>query len=189
MFTALAVLGFTFANAQEGSEGFANGDIFISGAFSYDSETEGDFKSSTFEVAPRVGFFVSENFALGGKIGYASTKLDNGIADATDSTLSLGAFGRYYFSPASKFSLFGELGFDYISIDSETAGDIKVNGYVIAAGPGVSYFLNNNFALEAFWGAIGYGSAKPDVDGAESTDVFTFGADLRDISLGLVYKF
>ena len=191
MFTALAVLGFTFANAQEGSEGYANGDVFISGAFNYTSTKTGDVKDSSFEIAPRIGFFVSDNIAIGGKIGYLSAKEEDGVGgEITDNTLSVGAFGRYYFTPSSKFSVFGELGVDYVSntIDNGV-GELKTSGFGAAFGPGVNYFLSSNFALEAYWGAFGYASVKPDIDGAESTNVFTFGADLRDISLGLVYKF
>ena len=48
--TAIAVLGFAFANAQTG--GFAKGDAFISGALTVGSTKSGDVKTSGFEIEP-----------------------------------------------------------------------------------------------------------------------------------------
>ncbi len=59
MLTALAVVCFVFANAQDtGTEGFAKSDIFISGSFGYNSSETGDNKNNTFSISPRLGYFV-----------------------------------------------------------------------------------------------------------------------------------
>ncbi|KQS47304.1 hypothetical protein ASG38_07560 [Flavobacterium sp. Leaf359] len=194
--TVAAVFAFGFANAQEEtSEGFKKGDVFISGAVGFGSTKTGDFKTSDFEIAPSVGYFVTENIALGVAFGYGSSKIDNGVADAKNSTLSVGAFGRYYFTPASKFSIFGQLGVNYMSYDDEfnleagTLADSKGNGFGVAVAPGVSYFLAKNFAIEATFGILSYETLNPDEDGVDSTNGFNFGLDMRDIRLGLVYKF
>ncbi len=195
MLTALAVVSFMFANAQDGgdsSEGYANGDIFISGSFGYNSETEGDRKNNTFAINPRLGFFVADNIAVGGKIGYQSTNIEPvGGAETKINGFTIGAFGRYYFTPANKFSVYGEFGVDYVTanVDDGTDPDVKSNGFNVGGGPGVSYFLSSNFALEATWGVLQYRTIKPDFDGAESQDNFDFGVNLDDINLGLVYKF
>lgn len=194
--TVAAVFAFGFANAQEETtEGFKKGDAFISGAVGFGSTKTGDFKTSEFEIAPSVGYFVTENIALGVAFGYGSSKIDNGTADAKNSTLSVGAFGRYYFTPASKFSIFGQLGVNYMSYDDEfnleagTLADSKGNGFGVAVAPGVSYFLAKNFAIEATFGILSYETLNPDEDGVDSTNGFNFGLDMRDIRLGLVYKF
>jgi len=187
--TAIAVCTLTFMNAQE--DGFSKGDIFISGSFGLDSQSTGDIKSSSFEITPRVGFFVSDNIAVGARIGYTSSKEEVPFTgEQKTNTINAGAFGRYYFTPSSKFSVFGELGFEYASSKQEQGvAELKINGFGVNVGPGVSYFLSDHFSLEAFWGAIGYATATPDFDGAESTDAVTFGVNLDDINLGLVYKF
>lgn len=194
--TVAAVFAFGFANAQEEtSEGFKKGDTFISGAVSFGSTKTGDFKTSDFEIAPSAGYFVTENIAVGVSVGYLSSKVDVGTADVKNSTFTVGAFGRYYFTPASKFSIFGQLGVNYMSYDNEfdpetqTVGEFKGNGFGVKLAPGVSYFLTKNFALEASFGVLGFESTKPDADGAEKTNSFDFGLDTRDIKLGLVYKF
>ncbi len=186
---AVAVFTLGFVNAQDG--GFAKGDIFASGSFGYSSQSNGDAKSTAFQITPRIGFFVSDNIVVGARIGYNAQKQEIPFTDEVKiNTFNGGAFGRYYFTPSSKFSIFGELGVDYLSIKTEIASiDTTVDGVGIGGGPGVSYFISDHFALEAFWGALSYSSTKPDIDGAESTDTFSIGVNLDDINLGLVYKF
>jgi opacity protein-like surface antigen len=187
----VAILAFGFANAQESStgKGFAKGNIFVSGSVGITSEKTGDDKSSGFEIEPKVGFFVTDNIAIGGKLGYASLKSENAITDTEDQArLTVGAFGRYYFTPASDFSLFGELGVDYSSIEDKLA-DAKAKEIGANLGLGLSYFVSNNFAIEATWAGLGYTSNDNGGDGADKTNTFGLGADLSSINFGLLYKF
>ncbi|MBF4492721.1 porin family protein [Flavobacterium sp. MR2016-29] len=178
--TAIAVLGFTFANAQ--TTGFTKGDTFISGAFNIGSEKTGDAKSSGFEIEPSVGYFVSENIALGGKLGFGSVK----VGDNKANSFTAGAFGRYYFTPASQFSVYGQAGLDFTNSKS---GDFKTNEYGVNVGLGLSYFLSNHFAIEATWAGLGYSVNNNGGHGADKTNSFGIGTDLRNVSFGVVYKF
>ena len=189
---AVAVMVFGFANAQD--SGFAKGDAFISGAVGISSSKTGDFKESELNIVPRVGYFATDNIAVGATIGFTSQKETNEFGDDEQlSTIGFGVFGRYYATPASNFSLFGELGVNYASakFDDGIDGtdDDKANGFNIAVAPGVSYFISKHFAFEASIGVLSYGSVKPDADGAESTNSFEFGLGLEDLTVGLVYKF
>ena len=192
LLSAVALLAFGFANAQEegkGNGGFAKGDVFVSGAFSIGSEKTGDDKSSGFEIEPKVGYFVTENIAIGGKLGFASYKAEDTFGDTDDlSALTVGAFGRYYMTPASQFSLFGQLGFDYSTIDDKLA-DVQENEFGLNLGLGLSYFVSNNWSIEATWAGLGYTSNDNGGNGAEKTNSFGLGADLRAISFGVNYKF
>jgi outer membrane protein W len=202
--SALALFAFGFANAQDtkeatGGKGFTNGDVYVSGAVGFSSQKTGDFKNNSFTIAPSVGFFVTDNISIGGRIGYTSATGDQDVTGDGDifevktSTIEVGAFGRYYTTPSSDFSFFGELGVAYMSQKSELTdvdgSDSTTNGFGIALSPGVSYFISSNFALEASIGALSYTSVKPDADGAESTNTFGLNVDLTNINLGLVYKF
>ncbi|WP_125722592.1 outer membrane beta-barrel protein [Flavobacterium ustbae] len=182
VFAAIAVMGFSFANAQTG--GYAKGSAFISGALNVGSEKTGDNKASGFTVVPAVGYFVTENIAIGGKLGFASTKVNDDKANE----FTVGAFGRYYFTPASQFSVFGEAGVDYTNIKIKP-GDAKANEIGANIGLGLSYFLSNHFAIEATWLGLGYSVNNNGGHGAEKTNSFGFGTDLRDVSFGVVYKF
>ena len=198
IFAAAALFAFGFANAQDteatgGAMGFANGDIFITGSVGFNSSKTGDFKTNSFDISPSVGFFVTDNIAIGGRLGFTSTKEDDGFGDdVTSDTFRIGAFGRYYATPASQFSMFVELGANYMSTtenDGTGAEDFKTTGFGIALAPGVSYWIADNWALEASIAALSYNTSKPDVDGAENTNDFGLNVDLTNINIGIVYKF
>ncbi|APY00097.1 outer membrane beta-barrel protein [Lacinutrix venerupis] len=188
---AIAVLGFTSVNAQEDVtvKGFEKGDVFISGAVGFGTEKTGDLDSNVFNIAPKAGYFVSNNIAVGLQAGFTSLSSDDNGVDTVDSNeYSVGAFGRYYFTPATQFSLFTELGVDYTSGDNKLT-DVGYDGFDIAFAPGISYFVSKNFAIEASVGVLGYSTSEADFDGAESTDNFDVGLNLNDINFGVVYKF
>lgn len=102
--------------------------------------------------------------------------------------MTVGAFGRYYLTPASQFSIFGELGLDYSSIDNKLA-DVQESEIGVNLGLGLSYFVSNNWAIEATWAGLGYTTNDNGGDGAEKTNSFGLGADLRAIGFGVIYKF
>ena len=194
--TVAAVFAFGFANAQdkkESSEGFSKGDVFVTGAFSLGSTNNknNDEKTSSFEIAPQVNYFVTENISVGLKVGFASDKADvNGVDTQDDSSVSFGLAGRYYFTPASKFSLFGELGAEYVSTtDNLSTPEFKVNGFGAGLGLGMNYFVSSNFSIEAGVAVLNFASAKADVAGAENVSAFSFGGDWRAVSFGVNYKF
>ena len=189
--SAVAILAFGFANAQESTgKGFTTGDVFISGSVGINSEKTGDQKESGFEISPKVGFFVTDNIAIGGRLGFSSDKEENaaGVETLDESRLTVGVFGRYYFTPASDFSLFGQLGVDYSTVDNKLA-DAQENEIGANLGLGLSYFVSSNFAIEATWAGLGYLSNDNGGDGAEKTNSFGLGANLDSINLGVVYKF
>ncbi|SED64454.1 Outer membrane protein beta-barrel domain-containing protein [Tenacibaculum sp. MAR_2010_89] len=169
---------------------FEEGDIFVSALFGFDSETKGNEKDIAVEFSGRLGYLFSNTLTGGIKLS-----LDNEIIEGTlhknidVSHTLIGLFGRYDFTPGHKFSIFGELGFDYLSSKSKDGNlEIKENGYKIGLSPGITYFLNKHFAIEAFWGALQYQTKK--VNGEhESTHEFNIGIDFEHINFGLAYKF
>lgn len=199
LLSAAAVMVFGLANAQEttGTTGFSKGDVFITGAVGYGSESTGDNETSTFTFSPKAGYFVTENIAVGINLGYTSQTEteEDGLGDTFDTdtnTLEVGAFGRYYFTPARNFSFFGQLAVGMTSSKTEVEGvdgEYKENGFNLGLAPGISYFVSEHIALEATFGLLGYNTSEPDVDGAESTDNFNIGANFNDINFGIVYKF
>jgi len=199
IFTVAAIFAFGFANAQDKKEdagsgtGFAKGDIFITGAFNFNSTNNKntEVKTNGFEIAPQVNFFLTENITLGAMISYTSFKAEDAIDDIADeSTIAFGLAGRYYFTPASQFSAFAEVGAEYRSMtDNLSDPEFKVNGFAAALAPGINYHLSNHWSVEAKWGVLGFSSDKADVDGAENVTSFAFGLDLRDLTIGLNYKF
>lgn len=197
--SAVALVAFGFAaQAQEtttsGEGGFAQGDMFISGSVGFSNQKQGDDKTNTFEIAPRFAYFATSNIAVGAKVGYSTYKNEVAAGTTADrNAFTVGVFGRYYGTPASKFSLFGELGVDYSTVNNKAIApateDVKTNGFGVGFRPGISYFVSSNFAIEATFGALSYNSTKVDVDGAEAENTFNLNLNLTNIGFGLVYKF
>ena len=193
LLSAVALLAFGFANAQEekSNGGFSKGDVFVTGAFTFGSTNDKDdeVKTNGFEIAPKIGYFLTENIAIGGKIGFSSSKTEDTGVDTKDlSGLTLGAFGRYYFTPANQFSLFANLGLDYSSMKDKLA-DAKLNGFQAGLGAGMNYFVSSNFSIEAGVAVLGFSSEKSDATGAKGSTGFNFGGDWRAVTFGVNYKF
>ncbi len=190
--TVAAVFAFGFANAQEATTdgGFAKGDVFVTGGFGFSSEKTGDLKSNGFEFSPAAGFFVTENIAVGARLGIMSGKVENGVTETKMNGFGVEAFGRYYMTPASKFSVFGELAVGIGSFKTETGPvETKSQTFGVNAGVGVSYFLSSNWAIEAGWAGLGYNTDDNGGDGADKTNTFGLNVDLSSINFGLIYKF
>ncbi|WP_313804593.1 outer membrane beta-barrel protein [Flavobacterium sp.] len=195
-----AVFAFGFANAQEeakeaGNGGFAKGDLFVSGSVGFNSAKMDEAKGSNFYFKPEAGYFLTENIALGLGLEVGTAK-NEGIDTYSDSykTNNFGAevFGRYYFTPASQFSMFAQLGVGFGTAKTEAfegAEEAKVNSFGVNAGLGLNYFVANNWALQANWAGLGYNSSKPDADGAEATNTFGLNVDMSAINFGVLYKF
>lgn len=192
--TVAAIFAFGFANAQDKNEdsgsGFGKGDVFVTGGFGFGSSKTGDAKESAFTFAPAVGYFVTENIAIGARLGFSSMTEENVVEEKT-TTFNGEVFGRYYWTPASQFSIFGEaavgFGSNKMEIDGEDAGDSSNFG--VNVGFGVNYFLSDNWSIEAGWAGLGFNSDDNGGDGAEKTNTFGLALDLSSINFGLNYKF
>ena len=204
LLSAVALLAFGFANAQEekSNGGFSKGDIFISGSVGYTTEKQEDLKVNSYVVAPKVGYFINENIALGLGLGLGNGKVEfDGETAAENKTVEFSAYGRYYLK-TSKFAPFAELNVNYGTTSSEFVGTLSggdlapafgsgndINTFSINIAPGFNYFVSEKLALETSVGLLGYSSSKEDVDGAEAINKFELGLDFASINFGVLYKF
>ena len=195
--TVVALSAFGFANAQNKKEsnlGFSKGDVFVSGALTFGSDSKiSNYKQDNFVFAPSVGYFVTDNIALGVNLNLGSGSVQATSSSGTNktSTFAAGLAGRYFFTPASQFTLFTELGVALGSIKSTPAiGNVtKVNSFGVALTPGLNYFVSKNFSLETKIAVLSYVSAKGDWSGAENASSVRFGGDWSAVSFGVNYKF
>src|SRR5690606_38979593 len=104
------------------------------------------------------------------------------------STFMVGGLGRYYFTPANRFSMLLELSALYVSNNYEEtlSPDYKTNGFSAGFGPGINYFISNHFALHSYLGVIGFGVLKP--DSGDAINTFNFNVGLNNLTFGLLYK-
>jgi hypothetical protein len=191
--TVAAVFALSFANAQdkkEGSEGFAKGDLYLSGTAGFSSEKTGDSKLDGFSLSPSLGYFLTENIALEGGLSITSAKDDDGAGNELKANgFGFNAGARYFWTPASKFSLSVGANISYTSTKLDNGiGDVTTKEIGLNIPLGMNYFVSNDFALTASWGGFGYSSNDNGGDGAEKTTGFNLGLDLSTINFGLIYK-
>ena len=175
-------------NAQKSTEGYAKGNTFTSGQFAFNSETTGDVKTSSIDFSPTVGYFVSNNVAIGVQLGVTnSVSKFKSTTTSEKNGYSAGVLARYYMNPTNKFSVFGSAAVSFGALN--TKDSVNTTNFSFGFAPGISYFLSNHFAIETTIGRLGFSSIKPDVDGADATNSINFGLNLTAATFSLVYKF
>jgi outer membrane protein len=200
--TVAAVFALSFANAQEkkeGGAGLASGDVVLTGNMGFASETKGDLKSSGFVLSPGLGYMMSDNLMLLGQVSIKSGSGNETLGnDAKSSGLALGAGVRYFFTPADNFSLSlgGQLSYssdktnvlEVLGVPTLLTTDQTTKTIGLSVPVGLHYFMNDNFAINATWGGLGYSSAKVDVANAKATNTMGLGLTMSSVSFGLLYK-
>ena len=194
--TMAAVFALTFANAQDKKEkstgeGFSNGDLYLTGTAGFSSSKTGDAKDNGFTLSPGLGYFLSENLALEGALMINSGTTNSGVVGAVDNKktgFGIAAGVKYFWTPASKFSLSlgGNISYMSTKTDNGVSTTSKEIGFNIPLG--LNYFVSNDFALTSTWGGFGYSSNDNGGNGAEKSDGFNLGLDMSSIKFGLLYK-
>ena len=180
--TAAAVFAFSSANAHDAkSFGFSKGDIYATGSVSSTSSSVSGSDSAT-TFAPSVGYFFTDNIALAA--GFATS----GEGKVKSSAFSIGA--AYVFNAKNQFSTNVSLGLGFGSgtasgLVAGSTYDYKTTTMQLSYG--ANYFVSNHFAVRADIAGLTYQSATP--DGGSATSTTTIALNMRNISLGLVYKF
>ncbi|MCF6133000.1 porin family protein [Flavobacterium wongokense] len=198
--TVAAVFALTFANAQDKKEstgeGFSNGDLYLTGTVGFNSTKVGDFKADGWELSPGVGYFIADNLAIEGKLNimggknYEDVFNDGDLYEVKTTGFGIAAGVKYFWTPASKFSLSigGNLSYDSVKRDITGLGDSTSKIIGVNVPLGMNYFVSDDFALTAEWGGFGYSSNDNGGNGADKTTSFNLGVDLSAINFGVIYK-
>lgn len=162
---AIVVSCFTMAQAQVGPGLFVGGGLGIgtsSSEVTLGSTTVDGPKGTTFTISPAIGYFLTENVAVGVRVGYGSSKVTF-ANDDEESTSALGVelFGRYASTiGGGDFAWFLEANAGYGSLTSESvSGNTTVEGdpeTILSFGiaPGLMYFPSPKFGFEASLGNL-----------------------------------
>ena len=158
------------------------GQWLVGGNAGFTSSKDGDYKTSTVQFSPNVGYFFINNLAGGLRLNVSSEKNKFNDYETTETGTSIAPFVRYYFLPAAqKVNVFADASYSFGSMKYKEEGEedqkANVNGFTISAGPAI--FLTPNTALEL---TLGYNSSKIE-DAEESTGTFLFGVGFQ-IHLG-----
>ena len=197
---AIAACGLSTAQISQGT-------TYISGTLNYqgDRDNNTEYKEDKFKAVPTVGHFLADNFAIGVGVGYEGTtrerELTNGYRRNCDNGIVVEPFARKYFTLSDKLYFFGQLSVpmvfgketreevyhDFPADSNTTEG--KFSSFGVALKPGLDYFFNKNWSVEATIGEFGYQTKKYDTEGAKSTDNINLGFNLDHVTLGVKYVF
>lgn len=210
IFLALtAVLGLAFTTSAQ-DYGFQKGNFLVEGSLQVTSQNNSDVKQkeSSFGVQPKVGYFLSDKFALGVDflIGTSRRNSDSLSSDwrrQKGSEFAVGVFGRYYFlEVGSRFKTYTTVGGKYqqsrmTAYDNPDFNDIEVgvNAFLASAGIGANFFLTEDIAINyVFSDVLSYTTQKQDVPNAKSASHFgmnlnVFNNFFETSRFGLTFKF
>ncbi len=219
---ALCAIGLA-ANAQtEKGKRFINGSIgftsnknsqTVSASPTYSTEQ----KTEAFNIVPRFGYFVADNWTIGLGAGYSRSKSTANTVNSTSSAIILASqtakqhvfsiepFVRKYVDVADKFKFFGELnigvGFGKAvnravygaPINSDQEDSYKLTSYGAALAPGFAFFPSKKWAIEFSFPLANYRKTKPkDVSNGLSiptSETFTFATESFNPSIGFNFHF
>lgn len=160
------------------------------------SEVEESPYSTQINIAPSVGYFLFDNFALGIRMDYTLNRVEESNKEFTeDSDVLFGPFARIYLpiTESNDMYLFGEAGFGFGNsrdVKELPAGNQRINTNLFAfgIGPGVTVIASNAIGLEA---VVKYNFARSEFDtqiaGVEANT--TTKTNQVSISLGLQFYF
>lgn len=211
---AVAVFGLSDAQIAKGTT-YLSGQVEYD--HSESNEFNGIRKDDVFKILPTAGYFIDTNLAVGLGAGYKSavTKFEVGDAGVsnileikdTDNAFVVAPFIRKYWTLSEKLYIFGQLQvpleFGQYKIETETVGSPAgwdeilspkpyKNNYThigVNIKPGLDYFLNKNWSMEATLGEFGYNTYKADYEGAERKNNYKFGLNLSSVTFGVKYVF
>lgn len=170
----------------------ANAQLYVGGSLGFQAGKSGDGADNVtkFEIAPEIGYNLSEDFAVGIALGFktynGSFNNEGWSTTPTKSSKSLSEFklnpyARYTFWKTGIASFFvdGTVGFTFLNED---------RGMLIGLGvrPGVKLAASEKVDLVAKLGYLGYQFGN---DKAGKPSTFGLGLDNSDISFGVYYNF
>ena len=187
------------ANAQT-----EKGKWILGGAAAYESGKSGaDAKASqSLSIIPNIGYFVSDNFALGTGIGYSYQKTGFSSSTGQNSAVVINPFGRYYVSLSDQFKFFGQAS---VPLSFGTVKSVDVNGNTgaktgsstsieVALSPGFAFFPTKKIAVQLALAGIAYRNySVEDASGDEIANAgyesFSIGTNFFAPQVGIQFHF
>jgi hypothetical protein len=193
-------------NAQTEKGKFLLGGAVNFSTSNQDNQAEG--RKTSFGLSPRIGYLVSDNWAVGTALNFSVSKTKGTIND--DNTIDMGSqytyygiapFVRHYAKIADNFKFFGDLHVEAAfgkekNVDEQgKSGSTKskINTYSTGISPGLAFFPAKKWAIEFSFPLVSYFSQKIKPEMAGETpfkyDAFTFGFSSFNPSIGVNYHF
>ncbi|OCK52483.1 opacity protein [Chryseobacterium sp. CBo1] len=208
---AVALFGLSNAQIAKGTV-YLSGTV----NYSQEETQNGNVKEEKLNVIPTVGYFVAPNLAVGVGVGYktqTNTEVETltfGPTTTVNTTkfkqpaFVVEPFVRKYWTLSDKLYFFGQLAVPMQFGKSELEGtsvtttgstvstttvstEAKYTQVGVTVKPGLDYFLNKNWTIEATIGEFGYNNYKPKE--GDATNNYNFGLNLANVGIGVKYVF
>ncbi|MDR1985177.1 MAG: hypothetical protein LBQ28_10220 [Prevotellaceae bacterium] len=165
---------------------------FIGGEFGFWSAKAGfnyydnvyvpaDARTTTWGIAPEIGYNISDKFAVAASVGYLYQKTKTDWSEQKESGFVINPYFRYTFLKKGIVSAFIDAG--------ATFGISDFKGFEAGVKPGIAIALTDRFSLVAHLGFVGYNDGKG--VGNYATAGKSFGIDFSGYqsSFGVYYSF
>ena len=144
--SCLAFIAQAQSESPKLKEGFEKGDILFNGGLSL------GFSGNQFYInaQPSAGYFFTKHMVAG--VGLGFTHANSGFNSYKANGWNGGLFARYYFTPQSKFSFFGQLSAGAGILNSKTRDvygfslEREFTNAQIVLSPGINYFISKRVA-------------------------------------------
>lgn len=178
------------------------GQFIVGGNVAFDtnkSDADGAKSNTSFRIVPSVGYFVSDNIAVGTGVGYSYDKTVNRFENQA---FVVSPFGRYYANLSESFKFFGQLS---VPMEFGTVKAVDAEGKVgdklgsstnigVALSPGFAFFPTKRIGIEFGVNGLSYNNYRVEnangdkIKGAGS-DSFSLGANFFKPNLGIQFHF
>lgn len=181
------------------------GKFIVGGNVSYNTlktDADGAKASHDFSIVPNVGYFVSDNIAVGTGIGFQTSKASSESDFGKKNAFVIAPFGRHYVPVAEKFKFFSQLSVPMaFGTTKAIDGDLEVGDKTgsstsigVALSPGFAYYPSSKIGIEFALNGIAYNNYRVedangnDIKGA-GTDSFSIGANFFAPKIGVQFYF
>lgn len=199
LFSLVSFLFATKVNAQTdrgsfmigGELGFSTATSTVTATVNGNSTTSPASNASQFNIAPSIGYFFANNFAVGIGVDYTLNLLTKEEERRLNSDLLFGPFVRYYVPFGDDKALFFEADFGYGNSANSTKNNSGANQnilthvFALGVGPGFTIFSNDAIGIEALakYNFISsntiFEAGRQDVTSASITNAFDFSVGLQ----------
>jgi len=192
--TLMVFLGFS-SQAQIG--------MWLGGTAGFMTNNEKDgFSSSAYMFGPQVGYMLGEKAGVGINLNFNGSTVnsnDNQESVTKMTGWTIEPFFRYYFAGTGDFSFFGDakvgFGGGNTTFSEKDEEDLKstYSNFGINLAPGVQWWFNESWSMNASVGVLGYNSEtdNTDLDKEFQTTTNSFGliAGFNTLDIGLYWHF
>jgi hypothetical protein len=168
----------------------SKGQKMLGGEISFSSETNemdaffGEQKITSFTIVPQIGFGLSNNWVIGGGLGFAHSTQKAGSGSDYEqiaNIFSASLFARKFHPFGDKAGIYGELGIGggFGTVKESQSGfdaESDINTIGVSLRPGFYYRASKRIILEANFGGLSYTNLtyKNDIGEKSKNNEFSF---------------